>query len=164
MTLEDFISRFNSTELHDALNIQGLPNVGTHDDKIIKLAASSSTKTEIASLLAGLEEYRLREISLDFEVAGAAKLSRKGLTTRVIQIVVGEYKPFGQGLSEIKNLKTLVLLSAAASVTMIIFVATAFLFSSAVAFLSAIAFAIPTSFYLYGNIKTRLQKNGQNSS
>jgi hypothetical protein len=78
--------------------------------------------------------------------------------------VLGEYKPFGQGLSEIKNLKTLVLLTTAASVTMIIFVATAFLFSSAVAFLSAIAFAIPTSFYLYGNIKARLQKNGQNSS
>jgi hypothetical protein len=164
MTLEDFISRFNSTELHDALNIQGLPNVGTHDDKIIKLAASGSTKTEIASLLAGLEEYRLREISLDFEVAGAAKLSRKGLTTRVIQIVVGEYKPFGQGLSEIKNLKTLALLSAAASMTMIIFITTALLYSNAIAFLSAIAFGIPASLFLYGSIKTRLQKNGQKTS
>lgn len=164
MTLEDFISRFNSTELHDALNIQDLPKVGANDDKIINLAASSSTKSEIAYLLAGLEEYRLREISLDFKVAGAAKLSRKRLTTRVIQIVLGEYKPFGHALSEIKNLKALVLLSAAASVTMIIFVATAFVYSSAVAFLSGIAFAIPTSFYLYGNIKARLQKTGQNSS
>ena len=164
MTLEDFISKFNSTELQDSLNTQGLLNIGTNDDKIIKLAASSSTKSEIAYLLAGLDEYRFREISLDFQVVGAAKLSRKQLTTRVIQIMSGEYEPFGQGFSEIKGLKTPAILSAAALATMIVFVTTSLLYSSAVAFLSTIALAIPTSFYFYVNIKARLQKNGQNSS
>ena len=109
MTLEDFISRFNSAELQKALNIQHLPNIGTDDDKIIELAAASSTKSEMAYLLEGLEEYRLREISLEFEVAGAATLSRKRLTTRVIQIVLDEYESFGQSLTKIKNLKTLIL-------------------------------------------------------
>ena len=164
MTLEYFISRFNSTELHDALDIQGIPNVGTNDDKIIKLAASSNTKSEIVYLLAGLEEYRLREISLDLQVAEAGKLSRKRLTNRVIQVLLGEYKPFGQALSEIKNLKTLVFLSAAASVTMVIFVATTLLYSSAVAFLSIIALAILISFYFYKNIKAGLKKSDQHSS
>ena len=55
MTLEDFISRFNSTELQKALNIQHLPNIGTIDDKIIELAATIVTKSEIAYLLEGLE-------------------------------------------------------------------------------------------------------------
>jgi hypothetical protein len=164
MTLEDFISRFNSTELYDALDFQGLPNIGTNDDKIIKLAASSSTKHEIVYSLAGLEEYRLREISLDLQVAEAGKLSRKRLTNRVIQIVLGEYNSFGHSLSEIKNLKTLVFLSAAASVTMVIFVATTLLYSSAVAFLSIIALAILISFYFYKNIIAGLKKNDQHSS
>lgn len=158
MTLEDFISRFNSAELQKALNIQHLPNIGTNDDKIIELAAASSTKSEMAYLLEGLEEYRLREISLEFEVAGASTLSRKRLTTRVIQIVLDEYESFGQSLTKIKNLKTLILLSAAASMTMLIFITTALLYSNAIAFLSAIAFGIPASLFLYGSIKTRLQK------
>ena len=164
MTLEDFISRFNSTELQKALNIQHLPNIGTKDAKIIELAATNITKSEIAYLLEGLEEYRLREISLGFEVAGAATLSRKRLTNRVIQIVLDEYEPFGQSLSKIKNLKALILLSAAALITMIIFITTALLYSNAIAFLSAIAFAIPASLYLYGRIKTRPQRNGQKAN
>ena len=164
MTLEDFISRFNSTELQKALNIQHLPNTGTTDDKIIKLAATCLTKSEIAYLLGGLEEYRLREISLEFEVASAATSSRKRLTNRVIQIVLDEYEPFGQSLTKIKNLKTLILLSAAASMSMIIFITTALLYSNAIAFLSGFAFAIPASLYLYGSIKNRLQKNGQKAS
>ena len=164
MTLEDFISRFNSTELQKALNIQHLPNIGTKDAKIIELAATNITKSEIAYLLEGLEEYRLREISLGFEVAGAATLSRKRLTNRVIQIVLDEYEPFGQGLSNIKNLKTLIFLSASALMTMIIFITTVFLYSNAIAFLSAIAFAIPASLYLYGRIKNRLQRSSQKAS
>ena len=164
MTLEDFISRFNSTELQKALNIQHLPNIGTKDAKIIELAATNITKSEIAYLLEGLEEYRLREISLGFEVAGAATLSRKQLTNRVIQIVLDEYEPFGQGLSNIKNLKTLIFLSASALMTMIIFITTVFLYSNAIAFLSTIAFAIPASLYLYGRIKNRFQGNCQKAS
>ena len=164
MTLEDFISRFNSTELQKALNIQHLPNIGTKDAKIIELAATNITKSEIAYLLEGLEEYRLREISLGFEIAGAATLSRKRLTNRVIQIVLDEYEPFGQGLSKIKNLKTLIFLSASALMTMIIFITTVFLYSNAIAFLSTIAFAIPASLYLYGRIKNRFQGNCQKAS
>ena len=164
MTLEDFISRFNSTELQKALNIQHLPNIGTTDDKIIKLAATCLTKSEIAYLLGGLEEYRLREISLEFKVASAATSSRKRLTNRVIQIVLDEYEPFGQSLTKIKDLKTLILLSAAALMTMIIFITTALLYSNAIAFLSGFAFAIPASLYLYGSIKNRLQKNDQKAS
>ena len=164
MTLEDFISRFNSTELQKALNIQHLPNIGTKDAKIIELAATNITKSEIGYLLEGLEEYRLREISLGFEVAGAATLSRKRLTNRVIQIVLDEYEPFGQGLSNIKNLKTLIFLSASALMTMIIFITTVFLYSNAIAFLSTIAFAIPASLYLYGRIKNRFQGNCQKAS
>ena len=51
MTLEDFISRFNSDELHSALKRQGLPNIGTNDDKINKLADLNKSESNIKFLL-----------------------------------------------------------------------------------------------------------------
>ena len=74
MTLEDFISRFNSDELHSALKRQGLPNIGTNDDKINKLADLNKSKSNIKFLLSILDEFRLREISLEFAFQGAGTM------------------------------------------------------------------------------------------
>ena len=56
MTLEDFISKFNSGEIHLALKTQGLPNVGTKDDKINKLAKLTISKSDIKFLLSNLDQ------------------------------------------------------------------------------------------------------------
>ena len=157
MTLEDFISRFNSDELHWALKSQGLPNVGTDDDKINKLANLNKSKSKIKFLLSNLDEFRLREISLEFAITGAGTMNRGRLMNRIAQIMLGEYTTLGNQAANIEHLQALSILAAGASIMMVIFIFTAFFFGTSSAFIAALVISIPISFYLYMTIKSRLQ-------
>ncbi len=157
MTLEDFISRFNSAELHWALKTQGLPNLGSNDDKISKLASLNTRKSEIKFLLSNLDEFRLREISLGFAISGAGTMNKGKLMDRISQIALGEYETLNQQAANIENLHGLAVLAAAASILMIVFILTAFLFGTSGTFIAAVAISIPISFYAYITIKSRLQ-------
>ena len=157
MTLEDFISRFNSDELHSALKRQGLPNIGTNDDKINKLADLNKSESNIKFLLSNLDEFRLREISLEFAVTGAGTMNKGRLINRVAQIILGEYETLSKQAANIDHLQALSILAAGASIMMIIFIFTAFFFGTSSAFIAALVISIPISFYLYMTIKSRLQ-------
>ena len=156
MTLEDFISKFNSGEIHLALKTQGLPNVGTTDDKINKLAKLTISKSDIKFLLSNLDEFRLREISLEFAVAGAGTMNRGRLMDRIAQIMLGEYEPLGQQVANIEYFQPLAILAAAASIVMIIFITIALFFSTPGPFIAALMISIPISFYLYILVRSRL--------
>ncbi len=162
MTLEDFISRFNSAELHWALKTQGLPNVGTNDDKISKLANLNNSKSEIKFLLSNLDESRLREISLEFAITGAGTMNRVKLMDRIAQVMLGEYETLDQQVANIKSLQALAILAAGALIVMIIFILTALFFGASGAFVAALAISIPISFYSYITIKSRLQNHKTN--
>ena len=157
MTLEDFISRFNSAELHRALKTQGLPNVGNSDDKITQLANLTNTKSKIKFLLSNLDEVRLREISLEFAISGAGTMNKGKLMNRIAQIMEGDYQTLGQQAANIENLHSLTILAVGASILMIVFIFTAFFFGTSGSFIAAVAISIPASFYAYITIKSRLQ-------
>ena len=162
MTLEDFISKFNSGEIHLALKTQGLPNVGTKDDKINKLAKLTISKSDIKFLLSILDEFRLREISLEFAVAGAGTMNQGRLMDRIAQIMLGEYEPLDQQVANIEYFQPLAILAAAASIVMIIFIPTALFFSTPGPFIAALVISIPISFYLYILVKSRLRNRKTN--
>lgn len=149
MTLEDFISRFNSDELTSALKQHKIASTGNSIDNIERLANHMGGTSEIVHLLSVLKEFRLREISLELGVSGAGTMDPKKLKRRIALIALGEYETLEEGISKIENLYPLAILVCAAFIGMILFISAAFIFSSSPIFLSLTAMSIAVGFYAY---------------
>ena len=155
MTLEDFISRFNSNELASALKQQKIPNFGTDIDKIIRLADHISGESEIVYLLSVLKEFRLREISLGLGVSGAGTMDHRKLKRRVALIVLNEYETLEESLSKIENLHSIAIVVSASLIGMILFICAAFIFETSSAFIVAFSMSISAGFYGYWQLQQK---------
>ena len=87
MTLEDFISRFNSEELTSALKQHNIVDTGSNIDNIERLASDIGGASEIVHLLSVVEEFRLREISLGLGVSGAGTMNQQKLKRKIALIL-----------------------------------------------------------------------------
>ena len=153
MTLEDFISRFNSEELTSALKQHNIVDTGSNIDNIERLASDIGGASEIVHLLSVVEEFRLREISLGLGVSGAGTMNQQKLKRKIALIILGEYETLVEGISKIDNLYPMVILVCSAFIGMILFIGAAFIFSSSPIFLSLTAMAIAVGFYAYCKLK-----------
>ena len=153
MTLEDFISRFNSEELTSALKQHNIVDTGSNIDNIERLASDIGGASEIVHLLSVVEEFRLREISLGLGVSGAGTMNQQKLKRKIALIALGEYETLEEGISIIDNLYPMVILVCSAFIGMILFIGAAFMFSSSPIFLSLTAMTIAVGFYAYWKLK-----------